>query len=141
MVNRDEETARRIRAARAYAGLSITELAERLGVGEQTVKRIEGGRRTVRRYELWGIADVCGLPRKFFEASNLGTVGDEAREVFSALRRLEDRLNRIEERLDQACQTLSPPRKAPAKRPARRARKTKSKQARTKSKQARKKKV
>jgi transcriptional regulator with XRE-family HTH domain len=64
-----EETARRVRAARAYAGLSIPRLAKELGVGMQTIKRIESGRRSPRRYELWGIADICGLPSGFFERS------------------------------------------------------------------------
>jgi transcriptional regulator with XRE-family HTH domain len=64
-----EEVAKRVRAARAYAGLSIPRLADELGVGLQTIKRIEAGHRSPRRYELWGIADICGLPSGFFEAS------------------------------------------------------------------------
>jgi transcriptional regulator with XRE-family HTH domain len=70
------EVAKRVRAARAYAGLSIPELADELGVGAQTIKRVEAGTRRPRRYELWGIADICGLPRWFFEA-DLASVGPD----------------------------------------------------------------
>lgn len=75
-----EEVARRVRAARAYAGLSIPRLAEELGVGMQTIKRIEAGHRSARRYELWGIADICGLPPGFFEES-FDVLGTERRRV------------------------------------------------------------
>src|SRR5947209_15300390 len=60
---RAPELTRRVRAARAYSGLSVGELAAAIGVGAQTVKRIEAGRRNPRQMEVWAIADVCGLPR------------------------------------------------------------------------------
>lgn len=62
-----DEIARRVRAARAYAGLTIPQLAERIGVGERTIKRVEMRQRIARTYELWAIADACGVPRWFFE--------------------------------------------------------------------------
>jgi transcriptional regulator with XRE-family HTH domain len=62
-----EEIGRRVRAARAYAGLTIGALADSLGMGARTIKRIECGERDARRYELIGIAEACGLPREFFE--------------------------------------------------------------------------
>jgi transcriptional regulator with XRE-family HTH domain len=86
------ETARRVRAARAYAGLSVQHVATKIGVGAKTVKRIESGERLPRQYELWAIAETCGVPRDFFEASlpapyYLGVATNVS---------LEERLTRIE---------------------------------------------
>jgi transcriptional regulator with XRE-family HTH domain len=69
------ELPRRVRAARAYAGLSVDELANRLGVGSKTIKRIEAGARLVRPYELWGIAEICGVSRDFFSKEELWSSG------------------------------------------------------------------
>jgi transcriptional regulator with XRE-family HTH domain len=62
------ETQRRLRAARAYAGLTIDELAERIGVGRQTIVRNERGDREPKRMEIREIADACDLPLQFFSA-------------------------------------------------------------------------
>lgn len=84
------ELPRRVRAARAYAGLSIGELAADLGVGAKTIKRIEAGSRTVRPYELWGIAEICGVSREFFTEEELWTTPRGTRGCVL------DRLDRIE---------------------------------------------
>lgn len=91
-----EEIARRIRAARAYAGLSTAALAERIGLGTQTIKRIEAERRIARRFELWAIAEACGMPRAFFE-HDLDDMFREAALSREILRAVEERLARIEE--------------------------------------------
>lgn len=60
------ELAKRVRAARGYAGISQRELAARLGVDDKTVKRTEAGQRDPKPPELNAIAEICGLPRAFF---------------------------------------------------------------------------
>jgi DNA-binding XRE family transcriptional regulator len=62
-----KELGRRIRAARAYAGLSNTELAEAIGIGRSTLVKSEAGARQAKTWELWAIAEICGIPREFFE--------------------------------------------------------------------------
>jgi transcriptional regulator with XRE-family HTH domain len=96
-----DELARRVRGARAYAGLSIPQLAERLGVGAQTVKRIESGRRAPRSYELWAIADICGVPRGLFELDfeDLSRANGGLAAVLGEVNR---RLGRLERRLERS---------------------------------------
>lgn len=101
------ETSRRVRAARAYAGLSVNDLANRIGLGLQTIKRIESGKRTARRFEIWAIAEACGLPREFFEM-DLELLNRQATVMHEALSRVEERLARIERN------TQSPPLKETA---------------------------
>ena len=63
------ETGRRIRTARAYAGFrNRATLAERLEVSKETVQRIEGGQREVKRSELLAIAEACEVPMWFLES-------------------------------------------------------------------------
>lgn len=66
----ERELLQRIRAARAYAGLSQPELAQRLGVSQDTLKRIELGQKGMQGYELDGfiraVAEHTGLPTEFF---------------------------------------------------------------------------
>jgi transcriptional regulator with XRE-family HTH domain len=94
------EVARRVRAARAYAGLSVNELAGRIGLGLQTIKRIESGKRTARRFEVWAIAEACNLPREFFEI-DLDLLSRRAAALQEALAKVDERLERIERRMDQ----------------------------------------
>lgn len=66
-----DETRKRIRAARGYAGLSHAELGERLGVSRDTARRYEdGGHRRLADHDeealLRRIGDACGLPYEFF---------------------------------------------------------------------------
>ena len=58
--------AARIRAARGFAGLSQEELAERLGVERQWVKRREGDYRG-KPADRERIARACGVPAEFLE--------------------------------------------------------------------------
>lgn len=68
------EVGKRIKAARAYAGISSQEtLGELLGgVSQSMIQRLESGDRGLKPYEqrtlLVGIADVCGLPAAWFTA-------------------------------------------------------------------------
>lgn len=63
------DVARRIRAARILANVTVEELAERIGVrglGAKTLGAIEREERPVRRMELAEIARACELPLAFF---------------------------------------------------------------------------
>jgi transcriptional regulator with XRE-family HTH domain len=106
--------AARIRAARAYAGLKQDELAERLGVDTNTIKRREAGTQNPKRGELLAIAAITGVPVSFMEhgfgetdeaevlkrldrieallagADDLDHVRDYARKVVTELREAED---------------------------------------------------
>lgn len=78
-----------MRAARGYAGLSVSELAAAIGVGAQTIKRIEAGRRAPRKMEIWAIADVCGLPLAWFSA-DWKSCCQQAEALTALVRRVED---------------------------------------------------
>lgn len=56
------ECGKRIRAARAYADLSQKELAEKLGIGRNTLLAMENGRHRVRDGTLWEISRICKVP-------------------------------------------------------------------------------
>lgn len=92
------DVARRVRAARAYAGLSVRELADSIGIGVQTIKRIEAGSRAPRTMEIWAIAEVCGLPNEWFEL-DVEALARYAADASSLLARVEQRLARIEAQL------------------------------------------
>lgn len=65
------ETARRVRAAMAYANMSRDVAAEILGVSIATLNRITTTRGEPRRVDLrdlWRLADACALPREWFSA-------------------------------------------------------------------------
>ena len=62
------ETPKRLRAARGYAGLSGRELAKQLGVSLDTIKRMESGARALKPMEMREIARLCNLPTAFFTA-------------------------------------------------------------------------
>lgn len=68
--------AARYRAARAYADLSQEDLASRLGVDAQTIKRREAGRQDPKKAELIAVAAVCGVPLEFME-HGWGAVGTD----------------------------------------------------------------
>jgi transcriptional regulator with XRE-family HTH domain len=87
------EIARRVRAARAYSGLSVNDLADAVGLGVQTIKRIESGKRTARPFEIWAIAEACKLPREFFDL--------DFRELSLAASSQSEMLARIDCRLDK----------------------------------------
>lgn len=60
----------RLRAARALAGLSVEQLAERLGergLSAGTLYNIERGARGIQRWQLNLIAEACGIHPSFFE--------------------------------------------------------------------------
>ena len=60
------ELQKRLRAARAYAGLSHDELATATEMGRSTIIRNEHGQRVPKTMELREIARVCDLPLEFF---------------------------------------------------------------------------
>ena len=104
------EVARRVRAARAYAGLSVADVATAVGLGAQTIKRIEAGRRTPRSFEIWAIADVCGLPREWFNA--------DFKALSHQAERQADLLRRVEQQLSALAAMLNDEREEAVRRPA-----------------------
>lgn len=70
MVAGMDELAKRVRAARGYAGMAQPELAGKLGVSTSTLKRIEGGKTSLQGFERDGFiraaADATDLPAEFF---------------------------------------------------------------------------
>lgn len=78
--------AARIRAARAYAGLTREELAERLGVAISTIDRREAGTHAPKRGELLAIAAICGVPPAFME-HGFGEINEN--EILRRLDRIE----------------------------------------------------
>jgi transcriptional regulator with XRE-family HTH domain len=80
----------RLRAARAYAGLSQPELAKKLELGEVTYKLSERGKRHVPRRELLAIAEACEVPMWFLEGgwnSYPGSVDNVGRRALEDLDR------------------------------------------------------
>jgi transcriptional regulator with XRE-family HTH domain len=66
-----EDTIRRIQAARALAGLTVRDLAARIGVagfGYGPLGEIERGSRHVQPHELEWIAQACDVDPSFFTA-------------------------------------------------------------------------
>jgi transcriptional regulator with XRE-family HTH domain len=78
--------AARVRAARAFAGLTQDQLAERLGVDTNTIKRREAGTQHPKRGELLAIAAVTGVPESFMEH---GFGEPAASEILERLGRIE----------------------------------------------------
>src|SRR3954469_8271923 len=62
------DTVRRVRAARGAVNMSLDDFASAIGVGRQTLVRIENGSRKPRDHEYQHMADVSGLPLGFFYA-------------------------------------------------------------------------
>jgi transcriptional regulator with XRE-family HTH domain len=52
----------RLRAARQEAGLSLSEVARRAGVGKGSVSELEHGRRPPRLETLWALSTAIGVP-------------------------------------------------------------------------------
>lgn len=61
-----KEVGKRVRAGRAYAGISQKDLCEEVGISPPTLTRIEAGEREPRKWELIAIAQTCGLPMTWF---------------------------------------------------------------------------
>lgn len=125
----------RIRAARGYAGLSQDQLATKLGVDVQWVKRREASKQDTKPGERIAIATACGVPIEFlergFDSHAFGPADGRLDEVLEITRKLEtwesapvwqrvvanqselagaiaSRLERIEAKLEEISPTLSP---------------------------------
>lgn len=57
----------RLRAARAFAGLTQPELADKIELGQVTYALSEKGQRETPRRELLAIAEACEVPMWFLE--------------------------------------------------------------------------
>jgi transcriptional regulator with XRE-family HTH domain len=93
-----EETRRRLKAARALAGLSVPALATRIDrsneLGERTLRKIESGERPLRPMELRVYLEACGLPYEFLTA-NLADLGHSDPGLEERLAVIESMLERI----------------------------------------------
>lgn len=61
----DDVTVRAFRAARAWKGVSQTEIAQAMGTSAMTVKRIEAGDRELSPPERMFVANYCGVSEDF----------------------------------------------------------------------------
>jgi uncharacterized small protein (DUF1192 family) len=99
------QTRRRVKAARAIAGLSVAELAARIdqsGLGERTLRALEGeGGRQFRPMELQAIAQACDLPYEFFTV--------DFRKLSLASGTLEDRLAVVEDEVRRLARERAAP--------------------------------
>jgi transcriptional regulator with XRE-family HTH domain len=59
--------------ARKAAGMTQQDLSDELGVGVQTIKRVESGKRIPKRGELIAVAVVTGVPLSFFSEDAAAT--------------------------------------------------------------------
>lgn len=62
-----EELGRRMAAARAYAGVTQTEMGKHLQLSTSTLRRIESGEQRATLDLCKVVAERCGLPLAFFE--------------------------------------------------------------------------
>lgn len=62
----DQELARRVRAARTYAGITQEDMASRLDMSTVTYKRIEQAAREVSVGELKRVSEITGWPEAMF---------------------------------------------------------------------------
>lgn len=95
-----EEVARRVRAARGYAGLQQHELGPKIGLERQSIWRMENEKREVSAGEKIAIAHVCGLPPDFFDLDRafelplpadpkrLERLGDQVAEILAGVQAL-----------------------------------------------------
>lgn len=90
-------TGSHIRAARAWADISQTVLAERLGVEVQWVKRRESDAQNAREMELVAIAAACGVPAEFmFNGFTEQVVGpNHADDLRHMIERIEAKLDHV----------------------------------------------
>ena len=75
-----EERAARARAARAFANLRQSDIAEVLAQSTVTIKRMESAQKDISMDDLWAIADACKVPREFM-TNGFESVPDELRRI------------------------------------------------------------
>jgi transcriptional regulator with XRE-family HTH domain len=100
------EGGRRARAAIAYAGTTVADVAGYLHVSEATAGRILAGNRKETSWDqLWAIADYCKLPRDWYSAdfTRLGEITQDGAPRFGLSPDLREQMSRdLEERVAQA---------------------------------------
>lgn len=74
---------RRIRVARENAGFTQQQLAEKLGISQQIVSKMENGRYMIRVEVLKAVATLCHVPVAFFVQESTDTA--EAMLLFDQL--------------------------------------------------------
>jgi transcriptional regulator with XRE-family HTH domain len=89
---------RRIRAARALADLSASDVGDRIGLSKDTMRKYEGGHRVPKADVIERVAQACGLPVEFFYV-DLSVLADWPAAMAGQLSAIQDRLARIEAEL------------------------------------------
>lgn len=97
----NEELAKRVRAARAYAEITQEDMASRLGLSTVTYKRIEAAKRELTLDEVARISEITLMPLDFFtkDLQELGQTAEHQQQLESMreeLKALVDRLGDIE---------------------------------------------
>lgn len=90
-----EESARRVRAVIAYAGIELSEVEKRTGIKATTLRNYTSPSRPTRASleKRQKIAKACGVPTVFMEA---GFTPDANGELPAKLQKIEERLGRLE---------------------------------------------
>lgn len=103
-----EDFGRRLRAASAYAGLTVEQVADALGMTPAALGRVEAGAEKLeddeRRALMGAVARVTGLPEAFFTISLAQLVGEEIPEAIVAglSRKIDEALARMDLVIAQA---------------------------------------
>lgn len=92
---------KRVRAARGAVNMSLDDFAAAIGVGRQTLIRIENGTRTPRDHEYEQMAGVSGLPLGFFYGDLDDALGGRAE------LRMSDQLERQAKELSELREALA----------------------------------
>lgn len=88
MIVDSAEAAKRVRAARAYAGLTREQLAAQSPLTYKQIKLLESGSRTLTtREELLAVGRACGVPDEFMDIGFSGAQGvyEEIRVVMAVV--------------------------------------------------------
>lgn len=100
------EAGKRVRAARAYLGMSAAHLADVSGIGYRRLRKAEAGERRLTDGELERVAELCGVPAVWFTApwddiaNPRGVVEPESSDP-DGVRDLVERVDRLADRLDE----------------------------------------
>lgn len=108
-----DDLAARVRAARGFADLSQSDLAERLGLEKQSVVRTEAGKRDPKLAEQIAIAHVCGVPVAFMVGGFEGLTASSnemAEEAHLDVRHLDEGLQTLQGKIDSLIVATAPER-------------------------------
>jgi transcriptional regulator with XRE-family HTH domain len=93
-----DEWARRIRAARGYAGMAVAGFADATGIPVRRLRDLEAARRQPCKEEIAAVAAACDLPVAMLTAEwrALGSAAGGLAIIAGRMSSVEDRLARVE---------------------------------------------